>query len=198
MNLNYYLINMLNKFRLSSWAEKDFDCAEDESVRQIITLVEEFLSCLIMVVSERYTPGVGQVTNEDSIRREIIQLLCEEPMSHSSLNKALSEDINRETGMERVVESVATFKKPVSTSSLPTASNAPTGKGVYELKQEFYADYNVFFYHYTKEEQSRSEESQRKRRKAASLPECNPPPLPPALTKQFGGIADIMKCDVYI
>ena len=32
----------------------------------------------------------------------------------------------------------------------------------------------------------------------ANLPECNPPPLPPQLTKQFSGILDIMKCDVYI
>jgi E3 ubiquitin-protein ligase UBR2 len=90
MNANDYLINLINKFQLTSWAEKGFDCAEDESVRQVITLVEEFLSCLIMVVSERYTPGVGQVTSEDSIRREIIQLLCEEPMSHSDNNCMIS------------------------------------------------------------------------------------------------------------
>ena len=198
MNPNEFLINLINKFQLTSWAEKEFDCAEDESVRQLITLAEEFLSCLIVVVSERYTPGVGQVTNDDAIRREIIQLLCEEPMSHSALfgpNKALAEDLNREAGMEKVVESVATFKKPVSSSSLSTA---PSGKGVYELKQEFYSQYNVFFYHYTKEEQSRSEESQRKRRKAEGLPECNPPPLAPILSKQFAGIAEILKCDVYL
>ena len=198
MSPNDFLVNLINKFQLTSWAEKGFDCGEDESVRQLITLAEEFLSFLIVVVSERYTPGVGQVTNEDSIRREIIQLLCEEPMSHSTLfgpNKALSEDINREAGMEKVVESVATFKKPVSSSSISTASS---GKGVYELKQEFYSQYNVFFYHYTKEEQSRSEESQRKRRKAEGLPECSPPPLVPVLSNQFSGIAEILKCDVYL
>ncbi len=86
-----------------------------------------------------------KVTTEEALQKEIIQLLCIEPMSHSTLNKALAEDVNRETGMEKVVESVASFKKPSS----------GLGKGVYELKEEFYDQYNVFFYHYTKEEQSK-------------------------------------------
>ena len=194
-NPNEYMINLINKFQLTSWADTGFDCAEDESVRQLTTLAEEFLSCLITIVSERYIPGIGQVTSEDSTRRDIIHLLCEEPMSHSALSKSLAEDIHRETGMDKVVKSVATFKKPSGTSTDPSA---PTGKGVYELKPEFYSEYNVFYYHYTKEEQSRSEESQRKRTKAEGLPECNPPPLAPKLTEKFSGIASILKCDVYL
>ena len=73
-----------------------------------------FDSCL-------FTFSVGQVTAEDKVRREIIQLLCIEPMTHSGifeisrqknlqiqlfvynfiaeLNKALTQDIvNHETG----------------------------------------------------------------------------------------------------
>ena len=69
-----------------------------------------------------FTISVGQVTPEDKVRREIIQLLCIEPMTHSGifeisrqkfvynfwqlfvynfseLNKALTQDIvNHETG----------------------------------------------------------------------------------------------------
>jgi hypothetical protein len=37
-------------------------------------------------------------------------------MSHSALNKALAEDVNKETGLEKVIDSVATFKKPASRS----------------------------------------------------------------------------------
>ena len=85
------------------------------------------------------------MTAEEALQKEIIQLLCIEPMSHSTLNKALAEDVNRETGMEKVVESVASFKKPASGMA----------RGVYELKVEFYDQYNVFCYHYTKEEQSK-------------------------------------------
>ncbi len=42
---------------------------------------------LLWLAGERYTPGVGDITAEDMIRKEIIQLLCVEPLSHSALNK---------------------------------------------------------------------------------------------------------------
>jgi hypothetical protein len=139
MKPNDFLINVVSKFQLINWARESFDCEEDDSVRQINTLAEEFLTSLIYIFGERFIPGVGEVTPEDAVRREIIQLLCIEPMSHSALNKALAEDINRETGLEKVVESVATFKKPNNSTS-------SSGKGKYELKAEFYKEYNVFFY----------------------------------------------------
>ena len=117
INPDDFLVNLLNKFQLVQWAERDFDCSEDDGFRQTITLVEEFFSNLIFIVSERYTPGVGRVTPEESIKREIIQMLSEEPMSHSALNRSLNVDIYKETQMERVVRSVANFKKPASSSS---------------------------------------------------------------------------------
>ena len=67
----------------------------------------------------RFTPGVGEVTIEDSVRRDIIQLLCVEPMSHSQLTKSIVDDIfsrDNANGLDKVVETVATFKKPKTTS----------------------------------------------------------------------------------
>jgi len=138
MDPSAFLIALLDKFQLIGWADKEFDAAEDDSIRQITTLAEEFLSTLITILGERYTPGVGRVTAEEALKKEIIQLLCVEPMGHSTLNRSLSEDLNRETGLEKVVESVAVFKKPAN------------GKGVYELRPEYLGDYNVFFYHFSK------------------------------------------------
>ena len=46
-------------------------------------------------------------------------------------------------------------------------------QGVYELKEEFYQEYNVFFYHYTREDQSKAENVQRARLKAAKQKEVN-------------------------
>ncbi len=55
---------------------------------------------------------------EDSVRRDIIQLLCVEDMTHSQLSKSVVDDIfNRDNGLDKVVESVATFQKPKSSSS---------------------------------------------------------------------------------
>jgi hypothetical protein len=47
---------------VTSWSNKEFDCAEDDSIRQTTTIVEEFFSLLIMIVGERYrflSPGAS-------------------------------------------------------------------------------------------------------------------------------------------
>lgn len=189
---NEFLIHVLNKFNLLRWASPDFDVNavkyfEDESIRQ--TLVEEFLGLLITIIGERYVLGVGQVTADDILKKEIIQQLCIKPLSHSELSKTLSDDTYLETEMERVIQDIADFKKPSQISG---------GKGVYELKPHLYSEYNVFFYHYTKEEVSNSEETQRKRRKALGELECCPPPKLPKLTEVFSLVTNLLQCDVML
>ncbi|XP_029032051.2 E3 ubiquitin-protein ligase UBR2 [Osmia bicornis bicornis] len=189
---NEFLIHVLNKFNLLQWASPDFDVnavkyLEDESIRQ--TLVEEFLGLLITIIGERYVLGVGQVTPDDILKKEIIQQLCIKPLSHSELTKTLSDDTHWETEMEKVIHDVADFKKP---------SGASGAKGVYELKPHLYSEYNVFFYHYTKEEVSNSEETQRKRRKALGELECCPPPKLPKLTEVFSLVTNLLQCDVIL
>jgi len=185
---NEFLIHVLNKFNLLKWAQPNYEHnllngSEDESIRQTISLVEEFLGLIITIVGERYTPGVGKVTFDDCIRKEVIQQLCVEPMPHSELNKTLLNIIEDEEALEKVIHDVADFKKT-------------RGKGVYELKPIFYNDYNVFFYHYSREEMSKSEEEQRKRRKAAGELECCPPPSLPLFSDAFAKIANLLQCDI--
>lgn len=188
---NEFLLHLLNKFGIVTWAREEYETdylkVEEDSIRQIITLVEEFLGLLITIVCERFTPGVGQGTLEDHIQKEVVQQLCIEPMSHSQLSKALSEDPNHETGMEAIIDRVAVFKKPQG-----------TGKGMYELKPEFLEYYNPFFYHYTREEQSKAEEMQRKRKKQGNEEECCPPPVPPRLAQSFTNLVNILQCDVML
>jgi len=190
---NEFLIHLLNKYNLINWANPMFESntlknPEEDSIRQTISLVEEFLGLLITLVGERFNPGVGKVTQDDCIKKEIMQQLCIKPLSHSELNKTLPDDVNHETGMEKVINDVAVFKKPTQAS----------GKGVYELKPDFYDQYNVFFYHYTREELSKSEEEQRKRRKQAGELECCPPPPLPPLSESFSLMANLLQCDVML
>lgn len=42
---------------------------------------------------ERYVPGISRVTKEEVTMREVIHLLCIEPMAHSSLVKSLPENV---------------------------------------------------------------------------------------------------------
>lgn len=191
---NEFLIHIVNKFNLLSWACADFETTnfmkpEEDSMRQTINLVEEFLGLLITIVGERYMPGIGHVTNDDRLKKEIIQQLCIKPLPHSELNKALPEDVRHETGIEKVIDEVADFKKPTQLIA---------GKGVYELKPEYYSEYNVFFYHYTKEELGNSEETQRKRRKNAKELECSPPPKLPRLRDLFSPVVNLLQCDVML
>lgn len=191
---NEFLIHILNKFNLMNWADPDFESntlknPEEDSIRQTINLVEEFLGLLITIIGERHVPGVGCVTADDRLKKEIIQQLCIKPMSHSELNKTLPDGAHHETGLERVINDVADFKNPTQTAA---------GKRLYELKSHLYAEYNVFFYHYTKEELSKSEEAQRKRRKAMGELECCPPPQLPKLTETFNLVANLLQCDVML
>lgn len=52
------------------------------------------IGLILFFEGERYTIGVGKVNPGDSLRREIIHQLCIQPMSHSELTKALTEDVS--------------------------------------------------------------------------------------------------------
>ena len=189
MHPDDFLINVINKFQLVQWASDTFDCKEDDSIRQINIIAEEFLSTLIYVLGERYIPKVGNVSLEDCVRHEIVQILCMSPMAHSTLSKTLAEDSQNSGILDKVVDSVATFKRAYNNS----ASN-----GRYELRPEFYEQYNVFFYRFSRENQSKAEEAQRHRKKAANEAECNPPPLPPIFTKQFEPLLKMIESETFM
>ncbi|XP_025104421.1 E3 ubiquitin-protein ligase UBR2-like isoform X2 [Pomacea canaliculata] len=188
MDSDEFLISCLNKFGLVAWTKPDYDnpTGQEDFLRQTVTLAEEFLNLLIVILEERYVPGIGEVTAKDAVKREIIHQLCISSMPHSKLAKALPEDPNHETGMEEVVEEVAFFKKPSSGG----------GNGKYELKDKYYAQYCPFFYHYSKAEQSKSEETQRARKKQNGEDQALPPPVQPPFKPQFKPILGLFHCDV--
>ncbi|XP_013889315.1 E3 ubiquitin-protein ligase UBR2 [Austrofundulus limnaeus] len=145
------------------------------------------LHLIIMVVGERYVPGVGQVELFDEVRREIIHQLSIRPMAHSELVKALPENGNKETGLEQVIDSVASFKKP-----------GVTGRGLYELRPEWYKHFNLYFHHYTRADQTKAEEAQRKLRRQVGDDKALPPPVPPPLCPLFASLVNLLQCDVLL
>lgn len=190
---NEYLIHVLNKFNLIEWTNEDYEPTnttnpEEDGVRQVINMVDELLELLIIVVGERYVSGIGKISEDDRIKKEIIQQLCIKPYSHSELNRALNEDSSSETGMENVIDEIAIFEKPTKSDK----------KGVYKLKAQYFDWYNMYFYHYSKEDKSKSEEAQRRRRKEKGELVCCPPPELPQLTQSFSMIVNILQCDVML
>ncbi|XP_048457289.1 E3 ubiquitin-protein ligase UBR2 [Rhincodon typus] len=194
MDPNHFLMIMLCRFELyhifnSPDYGKRFNSehTNKDVLQQNNTLIEEMLHLIMMVVGERYTAGVGQVSAEDELKREIVHQLCIKPMAHSELVKALPEDENKETGMEKVIESVASFKKP-----------GLTGRGLYELKPECAKEFNVFFYHYSRADQSKAEEAQRKLRKQNGEDMALPPPVLPHFCPLFASLVNVLQSDVFV
>ena len=191
---NEYLIHVLNKFNLLFWAQDNYECVnrkpEEDYVRQTISLVEEFLGLILVIISERFVPGVGKVTIEDRIKKEIIQWLSIEPMAHSELVKYLlpKETIPYDCSIEDIIKEVANFRRPTTPA---------TGK--YELKAEYYKEFNPFFYHYSRQDQSTAEETQMKRKKQNGEELiCCPPPIPPDFAPQFEDITKLIDSDIML
>ncbi|KYO28439.1 hypothetical protein Y1Q_0016017 [Alligator mississippiensis] len=198
MDPNHFLLMMLQRYELADAFRKIMPTKDQDLIKQCNTLIEEMLQVLIYVVGERYVPGVSDVSKEDVVMREIIHLLCIEPMAHSAIAKSLPENENNETGLENVIDKVAVFKKP-----------GVSGHGVYELKDECLKEFNMFFYHYTKTQHSKgphfSQGTEKHSvnqygrhltiRKLLSM-WALPPPPPPEFSPAFSNVVKIMNCDV--
>lgn len=192
LDSDYFLVALLDKFGLLTWSMPDFDDSkhDQEKLSQKMTIAESFFSLVIAIVGERYVPGVGRVSADDFMRREIIHKLCLRPMTHSELVKALPSDSDQEDEgeIDEIIESVSSFKKP-----------GVTGRGLYDLKPECLKEYNPFFYHYTRIEQSKAEEQLRKRRKNDNAEaKVDPPPIPPEFCEPFSRVMKMLFCKTLV
>uniref|UniRef100_H2ZUK3 E3 ubiquitin-protein ligase n=1 Tax=Latimeria chalumnae TaxID=7897 RepID=H2ZUK3_LATCH len=179
----FELFDILNKPMLTK--DKVSDRKKNDLIKQFNRLTEEMLLLIITIVGERYVPGISHVSKEDVIMREVIHLLCIQPMAHSGLTKSLPENESNETGLEKVIHQVATFKKP-----------GVSGHGVYELKKECLKEFNLYFYHYSKSQHTKAEDAQKKRKKQENSDEALPPPVPPDFCPAFANIVNLLNCDV--
>lgn len=192
MDPNEFLIHLLNKFNLLFLLEDNEEKAPkpntDEKVRQTITLIEEFLRLIYVIIAERYVPELGNVSSEECIRHEVIHWLCKSSMSNSELISQLSTDL--EDDLEHVFLSVADFCKP------PPGANT---HGKYVLHERLHVEFNPLFYHYSRQEQSAAYDNELKRKKRLNETYicCPPPPLPDFLPP-YESITDLLTCDLGI
>ncbi|KAM9341690.1 E3 ubiquitin-protein ligase UBR1 [Symphorus nematophorus] len=187
MDPNHFLMLILLRFELFDYFNGSCSSKDQDELIQWNRLTEEMLYLLIVIIGERYVPGISNVTKEDVTMREVIHLLCIEPMAHSSLVKGLPENESHETGLESVITKVATFKKP-----------GVSGHGLYEVKKERLVEFNPFFYHYSRSQHSKAEESQKKRRTQESNDKALRPPVPPPFCPAFSSVVRLLCCDIII
>jgi len=93
-----------HKFFSSSYSRVIFRSPEnghtsdtDSKVKEKVRIMEEFLHLLIIIIGERHEPGVGKVTREQKLTREVIHQLCISPMAHSELVRGLQDSGQLET-----------------------------------------------------------------------------------------------------
>uniref|UniRef100_A0A7N6BZ26 E3 ubiquitin-protein ligase n=1 Tax=Anabas testudineus TaxID=64144 RepID=A0A7N6BZ26_ANATE len=187
MDPNHFLMLILLRFELFDYFNGSCSTKDQDELIQRNRLTEEMLYLLIIIIGERYVPGISHVTKEDVTMREVVHLLCIEPMAHSSLVKGLPENESHETGLESVIAKVATFKKP-----------GVSGHGLYEVKKERLVEFNPFFYHYSRSQHSKAEESQKKRRTQEGSDKALRPPIPPAFCPAFSNIVRLLCCDIMV
>ncbi len=63
----------------------------DSKVKEKVRIMEEFLHLLIIIIGERHEPGIGKVSREQKLTREVIHQLCISPMAHSELVRGLQD-----------------------------------------------------------------------------------------------------------
>lgn len=192
LDSDYFMVALLHKFGLVKWSMPIFDDRkyDQEKLNQKMAIAESLMSVLIAVIGERYSPGVGRVSSNEFMRREIIHKLCLRSMTHSELLKVLLSDSDQEDDedIDGIIDSVSTFKKP-----------GVTGRGLYDLKPEFLKEYNPFFYHYTRIEQSKAEEQRRKRIKSDDAEaDGGPPPIPPEFCEPFRKVLNLLCCKTLV
>ncbi|XP_075874232.1 E3 ubiquitin-protein ligase UBR1 isoform X1 [Nelusetta ayraudi] len=187
MDPNHFLMWILLRFELFDYFNGSCSSKDQDELLQWNRLTEEMLYLIIVIVGERYMPGISNVTKEEVTMREVIHLLCIEPMAHSTLAKGLPENECHETGLETVITKVATFRKP-----------GVSGHGLYEVKKERLAEFNPFFYHYSRSQHSKAEESQKKRRAQEGSDKALRPPVPPDFCPAFSAIVRLLCCDIFV
>ncbi|KAK6042279.1 hypothetical protein COOONC_20216 [Cooperia oncophora] len=190
-----FLLHIICRFRLVQWADQSGDGGSkhstpfgkmepEETGKIIVILAEEMLHLLIMILGERYHPGVGRCTFTEQVQREVIHVLCTGPQPFSHIQKRMSHDpMVERISLHEVVNTVANFVKPTTTSA-----------GQFYLKESLLTEYNPFFYHYSKSDLSQAEQYQQKiRSKLDRKLQACPPPMPVEFEPFFASVRNILK-----
>ncbi|OMH86259.1 E3 ubiquitin-protein ligase ubr1 [Zancudomyces culisetae] len=194
---DHILLSIVDRFELFDWFsgrphKLDGEVAGCEP-SQVVYLVEEFLTVLIVLVSDRDV-AAGRSSKELS-RREIIHG-CLSQTSYSELTKKIPERLADHPQFDTMLLELATFRPPTSVLD----------SGVYELKDEYLDEVDPHFIHYSKNQREEIEEvlllRLKKRYHAKGLPpshigaDINPPIIipNPIEIKQgvFRGLAGIL------
>ncbi|SPO19704.1 related to ubiquitin-protein ligase e3 component [Ustilago trichophora] len=203
LDTDRFLLTMLDRFRLLPWfnqtdtpGEKPYDAVQG------VFLAEEFLFLVTTCLSELSSVCAWPI--EAQIRREVIHFLALGQGTFSDVTKNIPEKYTDHAAFERILSQVSTFRAPDGTHDF----------GIFELKDECYAEIQPFFYHYTRNQREKVEEVLRHRQKKrlaqstgralATIKDEELPPLVPSPALHqlrgtlFGRLPEVLSNDVLV
>ncbi|SNX81368.1 related to ubiquitin-protein ligase e3 component [Melanopsichium pennsylvanicum] len=203
LDTDRFLLTMLDRFCLEPWFNHT-DTPSDkpwDSVQGVF-LAEEFLFLITTCLSELSSVCAWPI--EAQIRREVIHFLALGQGTFSDVTKNIPEKLTDHAAFERILSQVSNFRAPDGTHDF----------GIFELKDECYAEIQPFFYHYTRNQREKVEEVLRIRQKkrlaqssgraVSAIKDEELPPLTPIsqLTQLrgtlFGRLPEVLTNDVLI
>lgn len=148
-------------------------------VIQLCTMLEEVLGLMAVLLTE--TAGLNGLSDRALIRRALIHLLCFAPLPWSEIVRAVPERMCENINFISVLREVAELHYP----------KGKTETGYYHLRNEFYAEIDPYFYHYTRNQQQQANEMLLKKRSCRVI-QPNPVRLP-AAPHPFSGLHQILE-----
>lgn len=102
MDADKFLIRVINRFELTRWADSAIEdsrtpifsastpsATKEELSKISVFLAEEMLHLLIIIIGERYLPGLSDCTQMQALQRGIIHYLCTGPKPFSQIERVL-------------------------------------------------------------------------------------------------------------
>ncbi|KAK9467241.1 hypothetical protein V1512DRAFT_152636 [Lipomyces arxii] len=134
------MLTLVERWSLMSWLCGDIKHTSFDETK-LLYILEEFLHGMIVLLCERkrLLGNDYSTTKETLIEREIIQVLCLGPISFSELGKRMPEDLWTDEKFEPILRRVTNFRAPEGINDF----------GTYELKSEYFAKVDPYFFHYT-------------------------------------------------
>ena len=152
MSPDYVLLNLIKKFEVAPWFESDYShsnkSSSDVSDRDLFiqSMCEEMLRTLITIIVERNDINLAELTEDQVMEQNLINILFLKDWSHANLMDAVKRgnfalDYSQQNSID---------------AQLPKLTNEclTRGKKRFSLKPEYYDRVCIFFYHDSKENQS--------------------------------------------
>ncbi|CAH7689176.1 hypothetical protein BY996DRAFT_6432614 [Phakopsora pachyrhizi] len=140
---SHVLVSIIDRFGLRQWCNGELLTDRVYEPSQMIAMLEELLHLIIILLSEPV--GICNLSHEESLKREIIHVLCLSPMAYSDIAKRIPDRYMEE--FDEVLKNLTNFKQPVGTSDV----------GIYSLKPKFLAEVDPYYCRYGRNQREEAE-----------------------------------------